>query len=378
MELHAHLLHVRHADLGQIAVQHGQHVVHGLHHGDLRAEGGVGAGKLQPNDAAADDHHGLGQLLQRQRAGGVDAVGILLQTGDGRLGIDGAGSHDDGIGGHALFAAVRLDDLQLLFTGELGGAVHLFDLVQLQKTGNTAGQLFADGVLVGDDLGEVDLHALDLYADVLPLCLDLLHQLSGVQQAFCGDAAHIQAGAAQILLFDNGHVCAQLGCPDGRHIAAGAAADHDDGFLPARCGSCGGRGGRSLRHSRRDGGGYRTGHRLAGLPDPRQRALYRYIVTLLCHDLQQHAVLLAGQLIGQLVGGDLRHHIAGLYSIALVLDPSGEGALLHGQTQLGHFQFISHLFILPAYRMMLMGFSSRSRRAITNLAATAPSISRWS
>ena len=376
MELHAHLLHVRHADLGQIAVQHRQHVIHGLHHGDLRAEGCIGAGQLQADHAAADDHHGRRQLLQGQSAGGVDAVGVLLQTGDGRLGIDGAGSHDDGIGGHALLAAVGLGDLQLLFAGELGGAVHLLDLVQLQQTGYAAGQLLADGVLVGDDLGEVDLHALDLYADVLALGLDLLHQLGGVQQALGGDAAHVQAGAAQILLFDNGHVSAQLCGADGGHITAGAAADDDDGLLAACGGSSGS--GRSLRHSRRHSGGHRTGDSLAGLSDPRQRALHGYVVALLCHDLQQNAVLLAGQLVGQLVRGDLRHHVAGLYGIALVLDPLGEGALLHGQTQLGHFQFKSHLCILPAHRMMLMGFSSRSRSAITNLAATAPSIRRWS
>ena len=228
MELHAHLLHVRHADLGQIAVQHRQHVIHGLHHGDLRAEGCIGAGQLQPDDAAAYDHHGRGQLVQRQRAGGVDAVGIFLQTGDRRLGIDGAGSHDDGIGGHALLAAVGLGDLKLLFAGELGGAVHLLDLVQLQQTGYAAGQLLADGVLVGDDLGEVDLHTLDLYADILALGPDLLHQLGGVQQALGGDAAHVQAGAAQILLFNNGHVRAQLCGTDGRHISAGAAADNND------------------------------------------------------------------------------------------------------------------------------------------------------
>ena len=228
MEVHAHLLHVGHPDLRQIAVQHRQHMVHGLHHGDLRTEGCVGAGQLQPDDAAAYDHHGRGQLVQRQRAGGINAVGILLQTGDRRLSVDRAGGHDDGFCGHALSAAIGLGDLQLLRAGESGGAVHLLDLVQLQKAGHAVGQLLADGVLVGDDLGKVDGYPLHLHTNILALRPDLLHQLSGVQQALGGDAAHVQAGAAQILLFDNGHVSAQLCGTDGRHISAGAAADNND------------------------------------------------------------------------------------------------------------------------------------------------------
>mgnify|MGYP005836258031 FL=1 len=61
------------------------------------------------------------------------------------------------------------------------------------------------------------------------------------------------------------------------------------------------------------------------------------------HDLQQDAVLLAGDLIGELISGDLHHHVPGLYSVSLVLDPLGDGSLLHGQAQLGHQYFISHL-----------------------------------
>ena len=61
------------------------------------------------------------------------------------------------------------------------------------------------------------------------------------------------------------------------------------------------------------------------------------------HDLQQDAVLLAGDFIGELISCDLHHHVPGLYSVSLVLDPLGDGSLLHGQAQLGHQYFISHL-----------------------------------
>ena len=91
-----------------------------------------------------------------------------------------------------------------------------------------AGQLLGDVVLVGDDLLEVDLHAVHFHADVLALILDVLHQLGAVEQALGWDAADIQAGAAQMLFFNQGDFRAQLGRPDGGHIAAGAAADNND------------------------------------------------------------------------------------------------------------------------------------------------------
>ena len=93
---------------------------------------------------------------------------------------------------------------------KLGFAVDLRDLVCLEQASDTAGQLFGDGILMGDDLGEVDRDTVHLHADVLALMLDVLNQLCAVQQALGGDAAHVQAGAAQVLLFHDGDLCAQL------------------------------------------------------------------------------------------------------------------------------------------------------------------------
>ena len=336
VELHAHLLHVLHADGSQVAVQHGQHVVQCLHHGDLGAEGRVGAGQLQADDAATDDHHALGQLFQAQGAGGVDAVGILLQTGDGRLGVDGAGGHDDGVGGHLLHGAVGLLHREGLGAGEAGLAVDLHHLVGLQQSRYATGQLFGDGVLVGDHLGEVHPDAVRLHADLRALVLDLGHQLCAVQQALGRDAANVQAGAAQVLPLHQGHPGAQLGRPDGGHIAAGAAAD--DQHRPRPVGGSRGlhsRGGRC----RGCGGGP---HLLAGPADVAQQALYRHVGALLGHDLQQDAVGFRRHLVGQLVGGNLQQGLTGLDGIALRLQPPLHGALLHGQPQLGHFDFRCH------------------------------------
>ena len=228
MELHAHLLHMCHADLCQVAVEHGEHVIHRLDNGDLRTEGRIGARELEPDHAAADDDHRLRQLLQRQRAGGVDAVGVLLQAGDGRLGVDGAGRDDDRVGGHLLGRAVRLLDGELLRGDEGRLAVDLLDLIELQEPRDAARQLLGDGVLVSDDLREVDVHALDLDADVLALLLNLGDELRRVQQALRGDAADVQARAAEILFFDHGDLRPELRGADRRHIPAGPAADDND------------------------------------------------------------------------------------------------------------------------------------------------------
>ena len=55
---------------------------------------------------------------------------------------------------------------------------------------------------------------------------DLLHGVGLVHQILGGDAAHVQAGAAQVLLFKQGHLHALLGGGNAQGVAAGAAADH--------------------------------------------------------------------------------------------------------------------------------------------------------
>src|SRR6185312_6117025 len=55
-----------------------------------------------------------------------------------------------------------------------------------------------------------------------------MEALGGMQQRLGGDAADVQAGAAEAAaLVDAGGGEAQLSGPDGGVVAAGAAADHD-------------------------------------------------------------------------------------------------------------------------------------------------------
>ena len=56
----------------------------------------------------------------------------------------------------------------------------------------------------------------------------LVVELGGMQQRLGGDAADVEAGAAEGgALLDHGHLQAELRRPDGAHIAAGAGADDD-------------------------------------------------------------------------------------------------------------------------------------------------------
>ena len=87
MEIYAHLFHAFHAYRRNFLVKHGQHLLQRLHDGDLRSESGVGAGKLQPDHAAADDHHRFRKRFETQCARGVYAAGILLYARNGRHGV---------------------------------------------------------------------------------------------------------------------------------------------------------------------------------------------------------------------------------------------------------------------------------------------------
>ena len=124
---------------------------------------------------------------------------------------------------------------------------------------------------MGNDLGKVHGNAANFHTDVLPLVLDLRDQLRRVQQTLGWNAAYVQAGAAQMLPFDEGDLRTQLGRPDGSYIAAGTSAHHDH-TLEIR--------GRSRRSS-----SSRCGcDALPSLTDIGENALYRDVVPLLGHD----------------------------------------------------------------------------------------------
>ena len=194
-----------------------------LDHRDLRPQPAPDAAELQPNDAGANDHQMRRHRVQLQRASGGNDP-LLVHRHAGERGRFAAGGDND------------------VFRGMHGPIdIHL-------PAGDDAAGAFEPGDLV---LTEQEFDAFDVGADNLPLAglhagkvqCDpghhdavigegvgrLIEILRRVQQRLGGDAAHVQAGAAEGgAFFDAGHFHAQLRGSDGANVAAGAGADNDD------------------------------------------------------------------------------------------------------------------------------------------------------
>ena len=220
-----------------------------------------------------------------------------------------------------------------------------------------------------------------------------------MQQRLGGDAAAVQAGAAEHgVLLDHGDLQAELAGADGGDVAAGAAADDDEVVVEAALRSGGGRGlavrgsrgggcrrrcGRGLRWRRRGRGlRRRGGRRLAARPPepwplrlawrlrlarpsrqppaPRQPRRPRLLARLadqrhhlrtgdrlafLVADLEHHAGGRAGDLGVHLVGGDLEQRLVALDLVADLDQPLGDRALGDRLAHLGHHDFGCHSLI---------------------------------
>ena len=146
-------------------------------------------------------------------------------------------------------------------------------------------------------------------------------------------AAAVEAGAAHLVLFDDRDLRAELGRADGRDIAAGAAADDQNGTglgLLLRRGS-------GSRDSGRDRSTARARrHSFARGAKPADRRLARDGLARRDQDLQQDAVRLGFDVVGELVGGDRIDDLALLDGVSLFLLPLVDGTLGHGQAELRH------------------------------------------
>ena len=124
------------------------------------------------------------------------------------------------------FATVLLDGdgVGVLEGGE---ALDVADAVLLEEHPDAAALGGHDLLLAGHDGVEVEGHvALDLDAE-LGGVLDVVEPLDAGDEGLAGDAAPVEAGAAEVLLLDHDDLRAELGGADRRHVAAGAGADHD-------------------------------------------------------------------------------------------------------------------------------------------------------
>ena len=187
-------------------------------------------------------------MIQREAGCGIDAGFALLHTGDPRNDRVRSGCNDDLV----CCVAVRTD-LYGLRSGKHGFALNELDLIRLAQRLDAGGQFFHDRGAEALYLLPVNLNIGADDADVRAVCCGLI-DLGGVEHGLCRHAAAVEAGAAYLVLLNERHLRAELGCADCRNIAAGASADHQNTvFLCCRrcrcccrgwCGSCDRRGGR--------------------------------------------------------------------------------------------------------------------------------------
>ena len=139
-----------------------------------------------------------------------------------------SGGDDDLLpGGQRLLVA--LGDLDLAAAGEPAAALDPGDLVLLEQQLDAAGEALDDLVLAGLHLGhvEADDRLAEGEAPFLPGLGDL-QRMRMLEQRLGGDAAPVQAGAAEHRRpLDHRGAQAELGGANGGDVAAGSRADDD-------------------------------------------------------------------------------------------------------------------------------------------------------
>ena len=156
----------------------------------------------------------------------------------------------------------------------------------------------------------------------------------GVEHGLGRHAAAVEAGAADLVLFDQGHLGAQLCGTDRRYIAAGTAADDQDAVVRRRGRCCSGRGRRSC--CRRGRCGSRIRNRLSGCAEPADQRLAGHRLTGRNQDLEQNAVRLCFHVVRQFVRFHREEDLALLNGVTDVFLPRVYRSLGHREAEFRH------------------------------------------
>ena len=221
-QLEGHVLHGGAGLGGQVVVHEGQDLGGHLDDGHLGAEGGVQGSELDADDAAADDREAGRDLGQREDARGVDQRRVVLGAGQRGHSRHGTRGDDDVVGGVG-----RALDGHATGGIEVAAAVDDGHAGLTLGRGNSGDQALDDLILPGLHLLPVDGHALRIHAELAGF-LGVQVVLRAVEQGLGGDAAHVQAGAAQVLLLDEGNLLARVSEALSGQVAAGARTEDDD------------------------------------------------------------------------------------------------------------------------------------------------------
>ena len=212
-----------------LVVHAGQDAVQELDDFDVGAEALPHRAEFEPDDAAADDEHLLRHRRQRKRAFGGDDD-LLVDLDAGQASHVGAGGDADRSG---------LERLRLArpwaVTSTLPGAAmaartdERLNLVLLEEERDAVDVRRHRIVLVLHHRLEVELRLADDDAERGKVVGDLVHLFRRVEQRLRGDAADVEAGAAEIrALLDHRHLEPELRGADRTHVTARAGADDDE------------------------------------------------------------------------------------------------------------------------------------------------------
>jgi hypothetical protein len=230
------LLEAAHHDVGEIRVEAGQHLRHPLEDGDRGAEIGEGAGELASDGAAADDHHAGGHSVEHEHfvAGHHRAAGHHVEAGDGaRHRTRGQQHMAAGEGGASAFVQTHGDGA---VGAERAGAADDLDLLRLHEPAEALHDAVDDLLLAGLRHGEVHRGGARLDAELGGVG-DVSLYGGCLEEGLGGDAATVQAGAADGALLDHGHLQAGRCGVERRAVATRAAADDDQVELVVTQGS---------------------------------------------------------------------------------------------------------------------------------------------
>src|SRR5581483_50970 len=234
LELQALLGQLPQALLGDGLVHHRQEARQGLEDGGLGAEARPDAAQLHADDAGADDAEGARHRVEFQSAPGIDDA-VLVDRRDLQVHRLRAGGDDDVLGGEGVFLAVVRLVTDLAAAEQLAEAEQAGDLVALEQHLDAAGVGLAHRDAAFLHLLQVQLDLAHADAVHGQLVLRLVVQLGGFQQGLGGNAAGVEAGAAEGIgavgvdpAVDAQGLHAELGGADGGGITGGTSADDDD------------------------------------------------------------------------------------------------------------------------------------------------------
>ena len=173
----------------------------------------------------------IGHLGEGEGAGAVDDDAGFVVDGDaGEGGDGGAGGDDDVFCRHDFGAPALVRDIDAVWGLEGGVALEPVDLVLFEQEFDAAGQFLHRRRLLAHQHGQVERDAGGHNAKLGHRAVGgFFEEFAAVEQRLGGDAADVEAGAAQCgAAFGAGDLQAKLRGADGRDIAAGAGTDDED------------------------------------------------------------------------------------------------------------------------------------------------------